>query len=288
MTIKTMKLCTGLTLALLLSACSGGGATDTQSSAASTGEGQSEGNIECLAGAPSVEEMKIKDGFFIASSLDFEPFEYIKDGKPTGFDMDLIHAIAQKLCAPKPEITNIGFETVLPQVQSGQQVAAISAITITDERKTSVDFSKPYFDADQGLLVPNDSKIASVKDLGQGKRVGVAAGTTGEMWAKEHVADATIQTFPSSTAAFQALKSGQIDGVIVDYTVTAEQEEAGTGKIAELIDTGESYGVAVQKGNTALLKGIDMAIDDLKATGEYEKIYSTYFKGAPPKSSSSE
>lgn len=271
------------TLALLAGACSQGGSGQAASSESAAALGGSEtqplGDGECLAGAPSVEEMKIADGFFVASSLDFEPFEFIKDGKPTGFDIDLINAIAKQLCAPEPQITNIGFDTILPQVQSGQQSIAISAITISDERKSTVDFSKPYFEADQSLLVGKDSPITSVKDLTKDHRVGVAAGTTGEMWAKENVKDATIQSFPTTGAAFQALVAGQIDGVINDHTVTAEQEELGNGKTVERISTGESYGIAVQKGNEALVKGLDMAIDELKANGEYEKIYATYFAG---------
>lgn len=268
-------------LALFASACSGGtsqAGSETASDGASTAAGAGD-KTECLADAPSLEEMKIKDGLFVGSSLDFEPFEYVKDGKPTGFDIDMINAIAKKLCAPEPQITNIGFDTVIPQVQSGQQTLGVSAITITDERKATVDFSKPYFNADQSLLVGKDSKVASVKDLTKDLRVGVAAGTTGELWTKENVKDATVQSFPTTGAAFQALTVGQIDAVISDKTVTTEQEELGNGKVVETIDTGESYGIAVQKGNEALVKGLDMAIDALKESGEYDKIYSTYFKG---------
>lgn len=268
-------------LALFASACSGGqgqAGSAAPADGASTTAGAGD-KTECLADAPSLEDMKIKDGLFVASSLDFEPFEYVKDGKPTGFDIDMINAIAKKLCAPEPQITNIGFDTVIPQVQSGQQTIGVSAITITEERKGTVDFSKPYFNADQSLLVGKDSKVTSVKDLTNDMRVGVAAGTTGELWAKDNLKDATVQSFPTTGAAFQALTAGQIDAVINDKTVTAEQEALGTGKVVETIDTGESYGIAVQKGNDALVKGLDMAIDALKESGEYDKIYSTYFKG---------
>lgn len=267
-------------LTILAGACSNTQAPAASEAApsAAAGTAAADGG-ECLAGLPSLEEMKIKDGLFVASSLDFEPFEYIKDGKPTGFDIDLINAIAKQICAPEPQITNIGFDTILPQVQSGQQTIAVSAITISDDRKKTVDFSKPYFEADQSLLVGKDSAITGVKDLTKDHRVGVAAGTTGEMWAKENVKDATVQSFPTTGAAFQALIAGQIDGVINDHTVTAEQEELGNGKSVERFSTGESYGIAVQKGNEALVKAIDMAIDELKANGEYEKIYSTYFAG---------
>ena len=269
-------------LAVVASACSAGGGqagSEAVSAGASTASGSGD-TTACLAGAPSLEEMKIKDGLFVASSLDFEPFEYVKDGKPTGFDIDLITAIAKQLCAPEPQITNIGFDTIIPQVQSGQQTVGMSAITITDERKATVDFSKPYFNADQSLLVGKDAKIASVKDLTKDLRVGVAAGTTGELWAKDNVKDASVQSFPTTSAAFQALTAGQIDAVISDKTVTAEQETLGTGKVVETIDTGEAYGIAVQKGNSALVTGLDMAIDALKASGEYDKIYATYFKGS--------
>ncbi|WP_336249974.1 basic amino acid ABC transporter substrate-binding protein [Stomatohabitans albus] len=273
------------TLALVASACSGG--SNGASEGTATPSGSSSGDTTaCLDGAPSLEEMKIKDGLFVASSLDFEPFEFVEDGKPSGFDIDLVNAIAKKLCAPEPQITNIGFDTVIPQVQSGQQTLGVSAITITDERKETVAFSKPYFNADQSLLVASDSTLKGVNDLTADLRVGVAAGTTGELWAKEHVTDASIQSFPTTGAAFQALTAGQIDAVINDKTVTAEQEALGNGKIVETIDTGESYGIAVQKGNDALVTGIDMAIDALKESGEYDTIYSTYFKGAASESPS--
>lgn len=268
-------------LALFAAACSGGAGqagSEAPTDGASTAAGAVD-KTECLADAPSLEEMKIQDGIFVASSLDFEPFEFVKDGKPTGFDIDMINAIAKKLCAPEPQITNIGFDTVIPQVQSGQQTLGVSGITITEERKGTVDFSKPYFNADQSLLVGKDSKVTSVKDLTSDLRVGVAAGTTGELWAKDNVKDASVQSFPTTGAAFQALKAGQIDAVVNDKTVTAEQEELGNGKVVETIDTGESYGIAVQKGNEALVKGLDMAIDAIKESGEYDKIYSTYFKG---------
>jgi len=218
----------------------------------------------------------------VCSDIPYAPFEFEGGDNGTGytgFDIDLLDAIAEKLDL-KLAVQDVGFDAL----QSGTTLASgtcdvgASAMTITDERKANIDFADPYYDSLQSLLVRTDSGIKSIDDLA-GKNVGVQQGTTGEAYATEHAPDAQLVQYPSDGELWPAMQAGQIDAILQDQPVNIEHEKADSNyKIVEEYDTGESYGFAFEKGKkTALLEAVNKALKELRDSGEYQTIYDTYF-----------
>src|SRR4028119_2170645 len=119
----------------------------------------------------------------VASDIAYPPFEFEKNGKPVGFDIDLMDEIGKR-AGFTPEYQNVTFDGIIGGLSNNQYDVVISAMTITPERKKRIDFSDPYFNADQSLLVPSNSDIGSADEIGD-STVGVQIGTTGEIKAKE-------------------------------------------------------------------------------------------------------
>ena len=119
----------------------------------------------------------------VASDIAYPPFEFEKNGEPVGFDIDLMDEIGKR-AGFTPEYQNVGFDGIIGGLANNQYDLVISAMTITPERQKRIDFSDPYFNADQSLLVPSDSDIGSVDEIGDAT-VGVQIGTTGEIKANE-------------------------------------------------------------------------------------------------------
>jgi ABC-type amino acid transport substrate-binding protein len=154
----------------------------------------------------------------VGSDIDFAPFEFIEAGEPRGFDIDLMNEIADRLDL-EVEFVNTGFDGIFSQLAIGEFDAIISAITITEERRETIEFSEPYFAANQGLATLDGSGINGVGDLTSESRVAVQAATTGAEYAANNFTDVEIVEFPTSPAAFAALASGQVDAVFIDLPV---------------------------------------------------------------------
>lgn len=283
-TVKTSRrivLALALVLALITAACGGDGGGTTEEP---TAGGEATTAEETTAPTEAAQDLGLQQEgkIVVGSDIAFEPFEFIKDGEPAGFDIDLMDEIANRLDVDV-EYVNASFDTIFTQLASGDFDAIISAITITEERQQTIAFSDPYFAANQALAVTEDSDITSVDDLG-GKQVAVQAGTTGLDYANENFTDATIVEFPTSEAAFGALSSDQVDAVFIDLPVVGSQEESSGGaiKLAEEVDTGELYGIGVQQDNEGLVEAINEQLQAIIEDGTYEEIYNEWFEGEVP------
>ncbi|MFJ8633199.1 transporter substrate-binding domain-containing protein [Streptomyces sp. NPDC093568] len=207
--------------------------------------------------------------------LPYPPFQSEIDGKVQGFDVSLIDLVAKDL-GVKQEILDTPFENFKTGafLNSGECDLAAAGMTITDERKKNVDFSDPYFEATQAVLVDKKSGISSFADL-KGKKVGAQAQTTGEDYAKSKGLDPV--SFESSDAVLNGLRTGQVQAVVIDYPVVQgwlkDKANAAAFEVAEQLNTGEQYGVTVKKGNDKLREAINKAIKDAKADGTYKKLY---------------
>jgi polar amino acid transport system substrate-binding protein len=215
----------------------------------------------------------------VCSDTPYEPFEF-KDasGKDTGYDMDLLRAIGDR-AGLKLAVKDLPFEGILGSLAAGDCDVVGSSVTITPERAKQVDFSDPYFDADQSLLVKSDmaSDLSSLAKLA-GKTIGVQSGTTGETYANEHAKGATIKGFDDSDGLFAAIEASSIDAILQDLPVNAYRATQDKSvKVVETYKTGEQYGFAVKQGNAALLTFINDGLKALKADGTFAKIYSKYF-----------
>ncbi|NYF98005.1 basic amino acid ABC transporter substrate-binding protein [Janibacter cremeus] len=222
----------------------------------------------------------IKSGSLtVCSDIPYPPFEFEKDGEYTGFDMDLMSEIASGLDL-ELAIKDVGFDGL----QSGSALAAgtcdigASAMTITEEREKNLNFSEPYYDSLQSLLVPEDSDIKSIEDLA-GKTVGVQQGTTGQKYAQENIPeDAKATAYPSDAELFPALQSGGVDAVLQDLPVNLLHTQEGAFTIVEEYDTDEQYGFAVkEEGAEKLLEAVNEQLATLREDGTYDELYDKYF-----------
>lgn len=209
--------------------------------------------------------------------LPYPPFQSEINGKVQGFDVSLIDLVAKNL-GVKQQILDTPFENFKTGafLNSGQCDLAAAGMTITAERKKNVDFSDPYFDATQAVLVDKKAGVNSLADVkAKGKKLGAQAQTTGEDYAKSKGFDPV--SFHSSDAVLNGLRTGQVQAVIIDYPVVQgwlkDKANADAFKVVDNLNTGEQYGFTVKKGNTALLAAVDKALKDAKADGTYKKIY---------------
>ena len=167
------------------------------------------------SGSKSVDSELISDGkLTIGSDIPYPPFEFGKEPPYKGFDIELLNAIGKDL-GLEVEFQDTGFETLWTDVAQGKFDLAVSAMTITPERQKEVNFSDPYYEAQQALVVLADSDIKSVKDL-NGKIVGAQNGTTGETFAKDETDAKEVRGLPNGPAAIDAVRLSQVDATIID------------------------------------------------------------------------
>ncbi len=253
----------GLGLSLTLAACGGGGEP-----AADTGD------------APAEEAAGV---LTVATEPAFPPFEFQGEGgELDGFDIDLMNAIGEA-AGLEVQFESLPFDGIIPALQAGTVDAAISGMTITEERLQTVDFSRPYIKAGLAIAVKADNDaITSLDDL-QDKKIAVQIGTTGADQAAE-IPGAQISTFDSAPLALQELANGNVDAVINDAPVTldaiASGNISGLKVVGELLTT-EFYGIALPKGSENLAV-INDAIGTLIEDGTYAEIYDKWFGTEPP------
>jgi polar amino acid transport system substrate-binding protein len=195
-----------------------------------------------------------------------------------GLDIDIVGEVAKDLGVElATKVTPFEGIQSGADLNTGNCDVVASGITITADRKAKIDFSDPYFNADQGLLVPEDSDLKDAASL-KGKNVGVQQATTGETWAKDKGLDAV--TFEDLGLQIQALKTGQVDAVINDVAVLGPFASQGF-KVAANFSTGEQYGFGVKQGNAALLTAINATLVRIHADGTYDTIYTARIGTAP-------
>jgi polar amino acid transport system substrate-binding protein len=215
----------------------------------------------------------------VGSDIPYPPFEQGKPGNYTGYDIELMEAIAEKL-GRTAEFQDTSFDTIFRDLAQGRFEAVASATTITDEREETVDFTNPYYFSEQAILIKEGGEIDSVEKL-SGATIGVQQGTTGEEFAEEKVDAGELRSYPQGPDAVNALKSGVLDAVVIDIPVAESAVEAGGIEVSTAIPTEEDYGFVVPQDNEALLEEMNEALDELKDDGTFTTIYEKWFKRAP-------
>jgi polar amino acid transport system substrate-binding protein len=267
LTLRTTLAALVLVPALALAGC--GSDSDDSSADADTG---ATGTGAAPAGLVSGGKLTV------CSDTPYEPFEFKEDGKDTGYDMDILRAIAEDADLDLA-VKDLPFEGILGSLAAGDCDVVASAVTITDERAKQIDFTDSYFDADQSLLVKSSDAegIASLADLA-GRTIGVQSSTTGETYAKENAEGATVKGFEDSDSLFTAIEAGDIDAILQDLPVNAYRATKDDSvEVIETYKTGEQYGFAVEKGNEDVLTFINDGLAELKDAGTFDTIYETYF-----------
>ena len=237
--------------------------------------------------AAPAEFTTIEEGVLtVGSCLDYPPFESVEGGDEVGFDVDLTEEIASRL-GLTVEWVRADFDTIFTAVAAQQFDMVAAASTITEERQEVVDFSDPYYNSRQALIVPTDSLIASTDDIGEGERVGVQRGTTGKSYAEEVLEPqgAEIVSYPGGPDALRDLEAENLVAVVIDEPAGAEIIKDLPGlKIAQPIDTDEEYGFALSKDNPDLTEAVNGALAEIIEDGTYQTIFEQYFPGVevPP------
>ncbi len=212
----------------------------------------------------------------VGSDTPYPPFEFGDPPDYEGFDIDLINAIAEDQ-GLEVEIVDAPFDVILAG-GAGRFDLSIAATTITDARENRVDFSDPYFESEQSLLVQEDGAIQSIDDITADTVVGAEDGTTGETYANENT-DAEVRGFPNIDDAFNALVAGQVEAVFNDLPVNVQAVEDKEGlAVVETFPTGEEYGIVFPEGST-LVEPINESLQKVKDDGTLEDIYSEWFAG---------
>lgn len=212
------------------------------------------------------------------ASQDEETKDYV------GYDVDIIRAIGKEE-GFDVEINNRAFDGLIPALQSRDIDVAINDITVTDDRKQSVDFSDRYYIAGLGVIVrKGDTRIQTAEDL-RGKTLGVSIGSTGEEAARK-IDGANVRVFNTINEAFLEVQNGGVDAVINDiptnayYVMKTGGEKVETAPVAL---TQEDLAIAVRKGDTELLKKINDGLAKIKKDGTFTEIYKKWFGEEPPK-----
>lgn len=222
-----------------------------------------------------------KKELIVGTEPSFAPFEFPdgKDGEITGFDMDLIKAMAKKMGYEKVTIKGMGFDALFPAMNAGQIDVAMAGMSITEERKKQFLFTDPYYESGLMTIVRKDNTVIhSLADL-KGKRIGVQLGTTGAQEA-EKIEGAKVTNFDTSDLACLEFKNGNVDAVISDLPVLEYFLKKGGASYAKTVGTpkkGDFYGIAAPKGKKELIDGLNKALKELKDSGEYQKIHDKWF-----------
>jgi polar amino acid transport system substrate-binding protein len=269
-----LKTAGALTAGLLLAACGKKAEEAAPPAAPATAS-------EPAAAAPAP-----KKTYTVGTDAAYAPFESQNEkGEIVGFDIEVLTAVAAK-AGFDVKFVNTPWEGIFNTLAQGDRDMLISAITITDERKQTVDFAGPYFDAYQLMAVKENSKVAKFADLKKLK-VGVQTGTTGDEVVTKLIGKSStnVKRFESTPLALKELEAGGVDAVVADNGVVVNYVTNNPGSkfktVSDTAFTPEQYGIAVKKGNTELMEALNKGIAAIKADGSYDTIYTKYFGAAP-------
>ena len=220
--------------------------------------------------------------YVVGTDAAYAPFESVAPGGAIeGFDVDVVKAVAAK-AGIEVKFVNTPWEGIFKTLDTGERDMVVSAVTITDERKQTMDFSAPYFNANQLIAVKETSKVAKFDDL-KTLKVGVQTGTTGDEVVQKLLGktSTSIKRFESTPLALKELEAGGVAAVVADNGVVQHYiQNNPTAKFKSVSDASfapEQYGIAMKKGNTDLAKKVNDALAAIKADGSYDTIHVKYF-----------
>lgn len=220
-----------------------------------------------------------KTSIVVGADTTFPPFETEVNGKVSGFDIDMIEAIA-KAEGLTVTIKTMPFNGIIPSLQAGSVDAAVAGITIKSSRMQSVDFTDAYYKSGLSVLVKDNSKINSFADL-KGRVVATKKATSSvDYMIKNGIESGNIKQFQDIDTAYQALMTGGADAVVFDNPVNVNFKTVHKGaKVVGELLTGEYYGIAVSKKNPELAAKLNDGLAKIKKSGEYKQLFVKYFGG---------
>ena len=207
----------------------------------------------------------------------FPPYEMLSEGGSViGIDVEVAEAIAQKL-GLELVIDDMSFEELMPAVRTDKADIAISGLTASPERAQSVDFTDPYCDTAQAVIVREESSIKTPSDLNSGMKIGVKSGTVAQTFCMTDYGQNYVISFESSASAIEFLKLGEIDAFVIDQDYAQTFAAAGSGlRILDSRIYSESYVIAVNKENPDLYEAVEKALMELVSDGTVQRIKDKY------------
>ena len=220
-----------------------------------------------------------QDALRVVTDATFPPMEFSKDGKRTGFDIELMEALGAAM-GKKIEWIDIDFKGLIPALVSKRADLAMSAIYITDERRKVVDFSDPYFAGGLVVLTTRAGPIKTLKDL-DGKKVTVQVGTKSVGYLKDNYPKVERVEVEKNQEMFNLVDIGRADAAVTGKPAAYQyvRTRGGLKVLPEQITT-EEYGMAIRKDTPELTKAVNGAIEKLKADGTYDQIVKKWFSTA--------
>ncbi len=261
----------GAAATLALIGCNSGGSSSSSSSASTS-----------AATTDDASYTLVQDGkLLVASDIANPPFDYMEDGVAKGFEVDLLDMIAGKLGLTCEYLPQMKFETLIPLIKAGGKAdVGVSNFTITDDRKKEIDFTDPYIDSNQGIVVKTGAEKTTVEALNaEGVQVTCQTATTGEAWARENLPKATIVPLDDPVTSVTGVSTGLYDACVADlpvmsYLCTNSFKDC---EVSVEIPTGEQYAIVVSKDNPALTKAINKALAELESDGSLDELEIKWF-----------
>lgn len=243
--------------------------------------------VAVLAGCGSVEATSAgtqQEGVIrVGTTSDTKPYAYAENGEYTGFDVEILKEAASRMDLT-PEFVAQDFSAILPAVANGQVDVGVASISATAARKETVNFTDIYFIGYLGIVTTTATGISDDAASLAGKRLGLVQGTIQDDYAQENFPDAEIVRFPDNNSAISALTAGTVDAHFLDLPPAQDYVAASDGalRVAMEIPVPDfPVGMAVKKGNDALLEGLNEQIAAMIADGSWLEIEERYFPDQP-------
>jgi polar amino acid transport system substrate-binding protein len=237
---------------------------------------------ETPAAEGTVAKIKARGELIVACDAGYIPFEVIEqDGTITGFDVDLVQAVADRL-GVKPKIRNVAWNGIVGELRTGKCDVIFSGMSVTPERQKAVLFSEPYFDIGQVVVKrAGDDRIKGWEDLNaEGMTIAVQESTTGEQAVRRMIPKAKLLRFPKTDAACLAVIQEKADAVVFDHPYLMKYvEEKAEGKLEGIWKpfTREQIAAAVRQDSADLKAEIDAALAELTQSGKMAELKASYF-----------
>jgi polar amino acid transport system substrate-binding protein len=216
----------------------------------------------------------------LATEGAYPPYNFVDDnGQVGGFDIDLGNELCKRAALECTWMTN-EWDTLIPNLLSSNFDAIIADMTITDERKKTIDFTETYFPPDPSGFLSVAGKTIDYNDL-KGLRIGAQTGTIQANWVQENLkADNTVLNYDTADQAVADLNAGNIDLMLADGSYVGEQVAGSNGALkadGPPIPIGDGAGIGIRKSDAALKGKLNAALDEVKADGWLDALITKYF-----------
>lgn len=237
--------------------------------------------LSLFAGSAAAQEKLV-----IGTEGAYPPFNNLEaNGELTGFDVDIAKALCEEMKVTCTFVTN-DWDGMIPALQSKKFDAIVASMSITPERLEQVDFTNKYYNTPAAIAVPKDSPITeATPEALKGKTVGAQGSTTHANYAEKHMPDSELKLYPTADEYKLDIANGRIDAAIDDVVVLSEWVKSDAGSCCKILGTlpgdvdiyGPGLGIAIRKGESALVAKFNDAIAAIRANGKYKEINDKYF-----------